>query len=312
MGAPDINARAAGLLFDLASVQTSKFRISAYQGAAEAVLLLDEPLDAMRASDGTLPRIPLVGPSSLRIIEEVLASGESPTAEQAIAASPKADDVRDRRAKGMRGISRARVREILADATLGGPAPGDYHGDFHMHSDWSDGRTTIDEMAAACIARGYVFSGLSDHALGPPIPRGLSSKDLPEQRAALVQTNKKFAGRFRFLAGIEANIRPDGSLDVTPEDRASLDIVIASPHAKLRIPDDQTARMVAAASARSRVGRALRHSRGLGQGLRRSREASGRDRDGRRSEAPGSGLRNGRARDGRRLPLRARQRRPRT
>lgn len=247
--APDINARAAGLLFDLASVQVSKFRIGAYQRAAEAVLLLDEPLDVLRAADGTLPKIPFVGDSSLKIIQEVLATGESATAERAIAESKKAAEVHERRAKGMLGMSRARVRAVLADDGLDGPSVSDYHGDFHMHSDWSDGRTTIDEMAAACIARGYRFSALTDHSLGPPIPRGLASETIPKQRAALAAVNKRLGGTFQFLAGIEANIRPDGTLDVTPEDRETLDIVIASPHAKLRIPDDQTQRMIDAVSA---------------------------------------------------------------
>jgi putative hydrolase len=247
--APDLNARVADLLFDLSAVQSSKFRKSAYQGAAEAMLGLDAQIDALRTADGSLPKIPAIGPSSLRIVEEVMQSGGSPTAERAIADSSKAADVSARREHGMLGLSRARVRDVLADRDLDGPTTADYHGDFQMHSDWSDGRTTLEEMAAACADRGYLFSAITDHSLGPPIPRGLSPETMPKQREALAAINRKFAGRFRYLAGIEANIRPDGSLDVSPEDRAALDIVVASPHAKLRLAEDQTARMVTAVSS---------------------------------------------------------------
>jgi putative hydrolase len=246
--APDLNARIAGVLFDLASIQSSKFRRSAYHGAGEAILGLDAQLDTLRASDGKLPRIPSVGPSSLRIVEEVLATGTSATADRAIAESPKSAEVTERHERGMHGLSLARVREILADTTLDGPTVADHHGDFQMHSDWSDGRTTLEVMAKACVDRGYRFSAITDHSLGTPIPRGLTSETMPQQREALARINKQYEGRFRYLAGIEANIRADGSLDVEPNDRKSLEIVVASPHAKLRLAEDQTARMIAAVS----------------------------------------------------------------
>jgi putative hydrolase len=244
----DLNARIASALLDMSAIQTGKFKKSAYQGAADAILGLDAQLDTMREPDGSLPKIPLVGSSSLRIIEEVLQTGESSTVEKAVAESSKAAEVLDRRERGMHGLSRARVREVLADPTLKGPATADYHGDFQMHSDWSDGRTTLDEMARACADRGYLFSAITDHSLGPPIPRGLSSEGIAKQREALAQINKTFGSRFRYLAGIEANVNIDGDLDVAPADRASLDIVVASPHAKLRLMTDQTKRMVATVS----------------------------------------------------------------
>ena len=138
---------------------------------------------------------------------------------------------------------------MLADPRYDTVTPADYHGDFQMHSDWSDGHTTLEVMAKACVDRGYRFSAITDHSLGPPIPRGLSPEDMPRQREALARINKRYEGRFRYLAGIEANIRPDGSLDVEPLDRKFIEIVVASPHAKLRLAQDQTARMIAAVSA---------------------------------------------------------------
>ena len=69
------------------------------------------------------------------------------------------------------------------------------------------------------------------------------------QQAEIDALNQHFEGRFRILKGIEANIRTDGSLDLETADLAGLDIVLAAPHSKLRLLDDQTERMLAAVRA---------------------------------------------------------------
>ena len=171
------------------------------------------------ARQGELPRIPLVGPSSLKIVTEVLETGGSPTVELAIAESKKADDMKDARLRGVHCMSRARVREVLADASLDGPSLTDYHGDFQMHSDWSDGRTTLAEMAQACVSRGYQFSAITDHS------HRLPGDAISRQRKAVDDINRGFGARFRYFAGVEANLRADGTLDITMDDvRAAMKI----------------------------------------------------------------------------------------
>jgi histidinol phosphatase-like PHP family hydrolase len=235
-----MNAVICGLLQQLAAVQTSTHRQGAYERAGAAILALDEQVDALLARDGELPRIPLVGPSSLKIVTEVLDTGRSPTVERAVAESKKAEDMKDARLRGVHCMSRARMRAVLADASLDGPSLADYHGDFQMHSDWSDGRTSLAEMAEACASRGYQFSAITDHS------HRLPGDAMVRQRKALDDINRSFGSRFRYFAGIEANIRADGTLDITTDDARALEIVVASPHAKLRLAEDQTARMVTA------------------------------------------------------------------
>lgn len=235
-----------GLLQQLAAVQTSKHRQGAYERAGAAILALDDQIDAMKE----LPRIPLVGPSSLRIVTEVLQTGSSPTVARAVAESAKAADMQSDRLRGVHCMSVARMRTVLADRNLGGPRLEDYHGDFHMHSDWSDGRTTLGEMAEACVERGYRFSAIADHSHYLSSTKSAGARGIARQREALADINTRFGARFRFLAGVEANIRPDGTLDITAEDAAVLDLVVASPHARLRGAEDQTARMIAAVQTR--------------------------------------------------------------
>jgi DNA polymerase/3'-5' exonuclease PolX len=90
-GVTDINAIAGGLLMDLALAATAKQSEMGYQRAAKTVLALDERLDSLVEADGSLRKIQNVGPKSERVLVEVLASGESPTAEGIVASSEKAD-----------------------------------------------------------------------------------------------------------------------------------------------------------------------------------------------------------------------------
>src|SRR5678815_482736 len=80
----DINAVIGGYLRDLAFAQSSQPRMFGYKRAAAAILALDVPLPDLAGPDGTLPRIPGIGPGSTRIIREILETGSSPTVERAI------------------------------------------------------------------------------------------------------------------------------------------------------------------------------------------------------------------------------------
>jgi histidinol phosphatase-like PHP family hydrolase len=240
----DLNAVASGLLRDLASIQSSEFKQRGYNGAAAAIIRLDEPLTALRQHDGTWRKLAGVGPSSERILQEVLDSGGSPTVESAVAASGKTADVARRRALREQMLSRARVIEILQDSSLPGPSLEHYHGDFQMHSEWSDGALPLPELAAACIARGYRFSAVTDHSHGLPFAAGMSIEAMRRQHDEIDRVNEQTGDAFRLLKGVEANILADGSLDLGPDDLAGLEIVLAAPHAKLRGAEDQTARIL--------------------------------------------------------------------
>ncbi len=242
----DTNILIASLLRDLASVQKSAQSKWGYKRAASAILELDEPIERLRLPDGTLRKIPNVGPSSLRVIMEALETGGSPIVERAIAAAGRGDEIVKSRALRSNFLSRAQVVAALRNTKLRGPRPADYRGDLQMHSVWSDGSNTLEEMIAACLERGYSYCAITDHSYGLPIARGVSMADLARQHLEIDALNRKFAGRFRMLKGIEANIRADGGLDMPPGELAGLELVVASPHSSLRSPTDQTPRMIAA------------------------------------------------------------------
>src|SRR5438132_8795057 len=90
---PDTNGLIAALLRDLATVQSSRQSRWGYKRAAAAIRNLDEPIESLVQPDGTLRKIAHVGPSSTRVILEVLRTGRSETVERAIAASGQSSDV---------------------------------------------------------------------------------------------------------------------------------------------------------------------------------------------------------------------------
>ena len=246
----DTNLLIASLLRDLASVQKSTQSKWGYKRAASTILNLDQPIERLRLSDGSLPKIPNVGPSSLRVVMEALETGASPTVEKAIAAAGKTSEVEKSRALRGNFLSRAQVNAALADPRLRGPRPADYRGDLQMHSLWSDGSDSLEALCEACLGRGYSYCAVTDHSYGLPIARGVPMAELARQHQEIEALNATFGPRFRMLKGIEANIRADGALDMTPEEVSVLEVVVASPHSSLRSPDDQTRRMIAAVTLR--------------------------------------------------------------
>src|SRR6476620_4097021 len=133
----DMNGMIAALLRDFAAIQKSQQSMWGYKRAAAAVLALEEPLESLLQPDGTLRKIPNVGPSSTRVVLEVLQTGSSPTVERAIADSGKGADLE--RGRDLRGtfLSRAQVLAAIGNRKLRGPALADYRGDLQMHSVWS-------------------------------------------------------------------------------------------------------------------------------------------------------------------------------
>lgn len=245
----DLNGQIAALLRDFAAVQTSKQSMWGYQRAAAAILALEQPIASFLQPDGTLRRIPNIGPSSTRIIVEVLQTGTSATVESRIAGSGQASDI-DRR-RDLRGhfLSRVQVIAALKNRKLTGPRLEDYRGDLQMHSTWSDGRQTLGDIVEGGLARGYAFCAVTDHSYGLRIAHGISMADLVKQHRDIDALNKKYRGKFRLIKGIEANIRGDGSVDMERDELRRLELVVAAPHSVLRTTADQTARMVNAVKA---------------------------------------------------------------
>jgi DNA polymerase (family 10) len=123
----------------------------------------------------------------------------------------------------------------------------DIKGDLHTHTNNSDGKNTIEEMAEAAVARGYAYYNITDHSKSQGIITGIDGHAYRDQvarvRAAAAEIEKRHKG-FRLLCGVEVNILPDGSLDVPDDILAELDVVVASVHSQFRQPRDEiTARI---------------------------------------------------------------------
>jgi putative hydrolase len=240
----DVNALAGGLLRDLAFAQNSQQKMFGYKRAASAVLSLEEPLTELVRAGQALDSIPGIGPASTRVLMEVLETGASPTVERAVAASGKTAEIARRRTLRSHFLSRAEVVRVLNDPHLAGPTLGEYRGDFQIHSEWSDGVPTLDEIVEACAARGYLHAAVTDHSHGLKIAGGMSMAEASQQRREIDRLNSR--NRFRLIRGIEANIGVDGSLDLSNDEARQFELVLAAPHSKLRIAADQTARLVRA------------------------------------------------------------------
>lgn len=243
---PDTNIVIAGLLGDLAAAQTDQQRKFGYKQAASAIRWLDEPIEALVQPDGTLQRIPRIGPASTRIIMDVIRTGGSALVEAAVQSSPRRADILRRRTCRDHFLSRARVQAILTDRRRNGPTREDYHGDLQMHSTWSDGVQSLQAIVKAGITRGYSFAAVTDHSAGLPIANGVPFARFLEQHREIARLNAEYRGRFCLLCGVEANIRVDGEVDVLASERRHFDLVVAAPHSALRRAELQTDRMIAA------------------------------------------------------------------
>ena len=102
-------------------------------------------------------------------------------------------------------------------------------GDFHVHSNYSDGAATIEEIAGRAEQLGYEWIVIADHSKSVKFARGLSEDRLLEQIEEIKKVNKKLAG-LRVLSGAEVDITQDGSLDYSDEILKRLDVVIAAVH----------------------------------------------------------------------------------
>ncbi|WP_425590629.1 DNA polymerase/3'-5' exonuclease PolX [Guptibacillus hwajinpoensis] len=113
----------------------------------------------------------------------------------------------------------------------------DIKGDLHMHSTWSDGAYTIEQMADRAREKGYSYIAITDHSQYLKVANGLTPERLREQREEIDRLNKKWTD-FQIFAGVEMDILPDGTLDYDDEMLSEMDFVIASIHSSFSQDED--------------------------------------------------------------------------
>ena len=212
-------------------------KVKAFARAAEVVAGLDPDELMARAANATLQDLSGIGPSTGGVIADVLAGRPPPYLQRL-----EADTVIP---LGPGAALRAALR-----------------GDCHSHSTWSDGGASMEAMGRAARALGHQYLVVTDHSPRMAVTRGLTAERLRQQRSEIDELNDTFAHEaqagtgagpaprqaFRLLQGLEVDINEDGSLDMDDATLAGLDLVVASPHVKLKMERKaMTRRLVLAA-----------------------------------------------------------------
>lgn len=121
------------------------------------------------------------------------------------------------------------------------PAPiqvSDVRAVIHSHSKWSDGSNTLEEMAKACIEKGYEYLVISDHSKSAFYANGLTEERIREQHREIDELNARFAP-FVIFKSIECDILNDGMLDYADNVLSTFDLVIASVHSNLKMSEEK-------------------------------------------------------------------------
>ncbi len=122
----------------------------------------------------------------------------------------------------------------------------DLRGVVHVHSNFSDGVNSIEELARFCQGAGYEYLVISDHSQSAAYANGLTEERIVQQHRVIDELNGKL-GDFRILKSIECDILPDGSLDYSDEVLARFDLVIASIHSRFKMSEaEATERLITA------------------------------------------------------------------
>jgi len=108
-------------------------------------------------------------------------------------------------------------------------SPEDILGDLHMHSTWSDGKNTIEDMARACVARGYRYMAITDHSAALAMVQGLTPEKARRQWDEIDRV-REVVKDIEIFRGCEVDILRDGTLDMPDEILEGLDVVVASVH----------------------------------------------------------------------------------
>jgi DNA polymerase (family X) len=164
-----------------------------------------------------------------------------------------------------RALGRALLPPELREAPFDGTPPvlverTDVRGDLHVHTTWSDGKSSVLEMAEAARSLGYEYLAICDHTRSVRVVPGLDGDDVRRQGEEIAAANEAVAP-FRVLRGIECDILADGSLDLPDDVLGELDWVQASVHAGQRQTRDQLTKRTLAAVEHPAV-RSISHPQG--------------------------------------------------
>ncbi len=199
-------------------------RVAAYGKARDLVRELGDDVVAQHHADGTLLDLPGIGPSTGKVIALALDGG-----------------IDDYLAK--------LEDETAIDIGEGAELRAALRGDCHSHTTWSDGGAATAVMARTAQDLGHEYLVVTDHSPRLTIAHGLNRERLLQQLDEIEQLNEQLAP-FRILTGMEVDINEDGSLDQDDDLLERLDVVVASVHSKLRMPEaDMTRRMVMAVAS---------------------------------------------------------------
>jgi putative hydrolase len=201
-----------------------KFRAKAFSAAAWSLAVQRPDLMALHGAN-ELTTLEGVGQGIAKVLAEVLETGKS--------------RYLDRLREQMK--QPARDDESALDFAR-------YQGDIHSHSKWSDGKATMLEMARGAQAMGYRYLGVTDHSPRIKVVNGLDADRLLAQSREMADVQAQVPD-VALLQGIEVDILEDGALDLPDMVLELLDVVIASPHVKLRQEEAaMTERMLRAVS----------------------------------------------------------------
>ncbi|MEJ5866809.1 PHP domain-containing protein [Pseudokineococcus sp. 5B2Z-1] len=218
--AADLHARVLAALrrtaFLLERELASTHRVKAFRAAATTVTRTPADELARRVADGSLEQLPGVGRTTAALVVDV-AAGRRPA--YLVDLEGRQEPLVDPADEGAAGG--AALRAAL-------------RGDLHLHSDWSDGGSPVEDMAVTAVEIGHEYAALTDHSPRLKVARGLSPARLRRQLALLEELAAPLAP-FRLLSGIECDVLADGSLDQEPELLDALDVVVASVHSDLRM-----------------------------------------------------------------------------
>jgi DNA polymerase (family 10) len=128
----------------------------------------------------------------------------------------------------------------------------DLHGTFHCHTDWSDGRNSVEEMAEAARELGWQYLGIADHSQSLGVARGLDPDRVRQQFAEIDRLNKKWKD-FRILKGTECDVLPDGRLDYPDELLEQFDYVVISVHSHFNMSKEEMTRRIVRAMQHPKV-----------------------------------------------------------
>jgi putative hydrolase len=203
----------------------------AFRRAARKALLWPVEASQLRQDGRSLTDFPGIGPYLEKIVSQWLNFPPS---------IPTAPDIRKN------FLTWTEAQSILHKAPAWSRAA---KGDLQMHTLWSDGSGSIQEMADAADALGYEYIAVTDHSQGLKIAGGINEEQLKQQAFEIAGINKALEmadRRIRVIHSIELNLSPSGEGDMSDESLARLDLVLGCFHSALRRKDDQTERYIAA------------------------------------------------------------------